>query len=216
MFYPEHRKNFNFFITSELSDEKIKLDIDDLSKLMNNYELPLRERKNLNSLPIARSVDRDMNITERNKSESKVNKRRRDGNPKLISPERESKKISQILMKNTSHEKMEKRMNFSVQMLNLNGYLKFSKLIFVTPYIYIRNTISKNLYILFFHTKDKNKISVDLLKPGTTKKLYYLKDYFEIFKLSFDDKFHVEEMNLYSGMVKFVPNTEFYIKVGDK
>ena len=212
MFYPETRKSFKFFIKSDNSDERLKLDIDDLSKLINNYELPLREEYNLYSNN--RSQESWIK-TDRKNNDNNTYRKRRDANSKQVIADKDNKKNS-LNLKSNNQENKEKRINFSIQMMNLTGYLKFSKLLFITPYIYIRNTITRNLYILNFHTKDKNKISVDLLKPGITKKLYYLKEYFEIFKFSFDDKFHVEEMNLYSGMVKFIPNTEFYIKVGDK
>jgi hypothetical protein len=209
MFYPEHKKSFKFFISSEYSEKIIKLDIDDLSKLMNNYELPLiinednfgREKTSLYGF-----YDRDSSRPLHKKREKKINSQ----------PFEIKKPARSYSVKGPGNDSKVKRINFSIQMMNLTGYLKFSKLIFITPYIYIRNTISKNLYILYFNKKEKNKVAIELLKPGMTKKLYYFYEYFEIFKFSLDDKFHVEEMNLYSGMVKFIPNTEFYIKVGDK
>lgn len=213
MFYPEHKKSFKFNITSDSSDEKIKLDIDDLTNLMNNYELPLRDNSDI--------LGRDRtNFSEFNSNPDRESSRafpkKRDKKSHNIQTHDARRYTRAFSVRGIANDTKEKRINFSVQIMNLTGYLKFSKLIFITPYIYIRNTISKNLYILYFHTKEKNKVTVELLKPGMTKKLYYLNNYFEIFKFSLDDKFQVEEMNLYSGMVKFIPNTEFYIKVGDK
>ena len=131
MFYPEHRKNFKFYISSDWSDERIKLDIDELSKMMNNYELPLR---NSNVYKYERSFIDSAEYRDeprRDRENSKHFKKRRDNNPNIMGPEsRDSKKSSLLAGKLQGGENKDKRLNFSIQIIR-RSVLWFKCVLFV-------------------------------------------------------------------------------------
>ena len=54
------------------------------------------------------------------------------------------------------------------------------------------------------------------MKVDQKMKLYFLQDYYDFIRLSFEEKFNEDENHAYSGLIKFIPGGEFYIQLGDR
>ena len=103
----------------------------------------------------------------------------------------------------------------SIQSKSLTNELRFSKLIFITPQLYIHNTTKKDIY-LYYINNDLGFVNFgECIRENKIVKIHYLEDYFDFFKFSYEDK-PSSDSHLYSALVKFVKNQEFYLKINEK
>jgi hypothetical protein len=134
-------------------------------------------------------------------------------------PDEDNKRVSRLgtLHKSSNISDEEKRIQVSLQMLGLKNALKWSKLIYITPMVYIKNTTERDIWILHFGRKKSSKdIKVNVVRAGETLKFYYIQDYFEYVKISFEERLNPDDTFLYSGLIRFIPNTEFYVELGER
>jgi hypothetical protein len=194
MFYPNKRKDFSFHLKTEKAETKNSINILEIAnngKLVELY--PTKENLLLQSFKKTETIYNTENEYE---DEKKINS------------------IKTLVPKNILEE--EKRISVSLQMISLKNALKFSKLIYITPVIYIKNLTSRNLHIYHF-SKNKTKLcKVEDLQTNDIMHFYFLNGYYDFIKISFEKKFNADDTTFYSGLIKFINNTEYYIELSER
>jgi len=192
MFNPSKHKDFSFHLTTNEAETKNSINILEIANNGKVVELyPKKDNRNNNNNVIQKSI---------RKSDSLKNTENIDAN--------------EIKCKNIYSK--EKRILLSLQVISLKNALKFSKMIYITPIIYIKNLTNRNLHIFHFSKKDKSCVIDDLTNNNNIMHFYYLSGYYEFIKISFEKFFNNDDSSLYSGLIKFIPNTEFYIELSER
>ena len=124
--------------------------------------------------------------------------------------------INEVYIRLKKHKDLLKKIKISIQSKSLFGVLKNSKLIFITPQIYIHNSSKKDIYIYHINKKKHTLCYGECIREGKIEKIQFYQNCLESFKLSFEDKPNLDNDNLYSGVVKFIKNQEFYLKILEK
>lgn len=203
MFFPENNKNFKFRISGDTIHTTKKLEIFDIANQGKNLHIKQKKESHLNeslrqTLHSEIADDRKYRLTNQN----------------------QFTRIANV-------EKGDRDIYVSSQMIALRNSLKFSKLIFMTPSIYIYNTTNRDIHLYHFysghhqehnhHGSNQNSpIKIQTIRGKQTVKFYNLKNFFEFIKISFEDKPNYEDPYLYSGLIRTLANNEFYLTLGDR
>lgn len=205
MFYPEDKKNFKFDICNKSIKQKGPIKILDIASTGKVVEIINKEtnfaRRHTNII-ISRHPSK---ISESNFIEEF------DEDPKNF--KKNQVNINQRVL---AVEKNDKRIIISMQMEVLNNALRWSKLIFITPAIYIFNTTKRDIYIYHFNKNSKGPNKYEVVRSKKTIKFYYLKKFYEFIKISFEDKLNPDDTKLYSGLIRLIANNEFYVTLGER
>lgn len=195
MFNPEDRANFTYILESNSKKTKF-LEINQCASKTNYVELVFTKSLS-NALESVKTELANKILLPKARRKNILNIFNSESTTKFIEVNNEQKKYS-----------------LSLQSKSLEGALKFSKLIYITPFIYLKNTTEKNLYIYHFQKKQKFPIFYQILEARSTIKFYYLSQCFQFIKFSFHGPEAVEDQNLFSGLINFnQQNNEFYIEL---
>jgi hypothetical protein len=200
MFYPRKRNKFSFHLSTKNAKTKMSVDVLEIANIGIVAEL----------FPTS-TVNNTVQQMNYSRVETVI-----DFNDDIDDKENRLSRLG-TLHKTSNITDEEKRIQVSLQMAALKNALKWSKLIYITPMIYIKNTTERDIWILHFSKKRSNKdIKVNVVRAGETLKFYFLQNYFEYIKISFEERLNPDDTFLYSGLIRFIPNTEFYVELGER
>lgn len=123
------------------------------------------------------------------------------------------KKMNNSLVAET--KKRTNRYKLAIQTKSLTDCLRFSKLIFITPQLIVKNCTKRDIYLYHINKEDGFMHVGDCIREGKIKKINFVEDCYDFFRMSFEDKPNSDN-NLYSGIIRFNKSSGFYVKIYDR
>lgn len=120
-------------------------------------------------------------------------------------------------MFNDLRRKMKKnhKHKLAIQTLPLNKNMTYSKMIFITQELIVKNLTGKDIYFYSILQEDGSLYYNQSVRDKEIKSIKYLKNSFDFFRISYEDKSD-SESKFYSCIIKFEQPGEFWFKLFDR